>query len=140
VLTDATPNHVADDVESLRGGVLSSMGKSSRAAPPAPAALRGPGIQPTGDIPHGLAVVASPRLLAATRTTPEPAPAPRQATARAVDPRVERLAAQLRAGAELTGAGVAEQLGCSDRTGRRLLRQAERHAGTAKPEQERGTG
>lgn len=140
VLTDTAPTHVADDVQSLRGRVPSSTDESSRAAPPAPAALRGPGVQPNGDTPDGLAFVASPRLLAATHATPQASPAIRQAAAEPVDPRVERLAAQLRAGAALTGAGVAGQLGCSDRTGRRLLRQAERHAGTAKPEQERGTG
>ena len=38
-----------------------------------------------------------------------------------------RLAAQLHAGADLTGAEVAAQLGCSERTGRRLLRQAQDH-------------
>lgn len=60
-----------------------------------------------------------------------------------VNPRVARLAAQLHAGADLTGADVAEQLGCSERTGRRLLRQAQDHtAATASPpsERERGTG
>lgn len=137
VLTDTTPTYVADDVESLRGRVPSSTGKSSRTAPPARAALRGAGVQP-GDTPPGLAVVASSRLLAAARATPEASSAMRQPATEAVDPRVERLAAQLRDGAELTGAGVAGQLGCSDRTGRRLLRQAERHAGTARSE--RGTG
>ena len=65
-----------------------------------------------------------------------------------MDPRVARLAAQLRAGADLTGAEVAAQLGCSERTGRRLLRQAQDHTtpttrhGPARPPtaRERGTG
>jgi hypothetical protein len=43
---------------------------------------------------------------------------------------VERLVAQLRAGVALTGVTAAEQLGCSPRTGRRLLRQAEEHLGS----------
>lgn len=74
----------------------------------------GPGGHPA------LAVVAGP--------APRPRPAPGRASG--VDPRVEQLVAQLRAGMELTGAAVAEQLGCSERTGRRLLRQAaDQHAG-----------
>lgn len=43
VLTDTTPTHVADDVQSLRGRVPSSTDESSRAAPPAPAAPARPG-------------------------------------------------------------------------------------------------
>ena len=65
-----------------------------------------------------------------------------------MNPRVARLAAQLDAGGDLTGAEVAAQLGCSERTGRRLLRQAQDHtaqdriASTPAPERERerGTG
>jgi len=58
------------------------------------------------------------------------------------DTRVARVAAQLRAGVELTGATVAQQLGCSERTGRQLLRQAQdRTTPTADDEApERGTG
>ena len=54
-----------------------------------------------------------------------------------------RLAAQLHAGADLTGAEVAAQLGCSERTGRRLLRQAQDHTATTTVPatgRERGTG
>lgn len=46
----------------------------------------------------------------------------------------------LRAGDDLTGVSVAAQLGCSPRTGRRLLRQAEDHTSTPTPTRERGTG
>lgn len=41
-----------------------------------------------------------------------------------VPSRVSRLVALLRAGHQLTGPSVAEQLGCSERTGRRLLAEA----------------
>lgn len=112
--------------------------ESSRAGQVAAGALPGPGVHPT------LAVVP-------TRVLPLEAPhSPRPATAGAatagrssgVDPRVARLEAQLSAGVQLTGATAAEQLGCSERTGRRLLRQAQdRTTPTAVDiEQERGAG
>lgn len=83
------------------------------------AALIGPGTHPA---------------LAVVPTRPQPRP-----RAGAEDPRVERLSVQLRAGAELTGSAVAEQLGCSERTGRRLLRQAAGHDEAA-DQRQRGTG
>jgi len=111
---------------------------SSRAGQAA-GALTGPGVH------HGLAVVPTPRVL--------PPEAPRAGAGSGsaaagrgsgVDPRVARLAAQLHAGADLTGAEVAAQLGCSERTGRRLLRQAQDHTAqntaVASPVRERGTG
>jgi hypothetical protein len=88
--------------------------ESSRAGQVAPA-LAGPGGHPA---------------LAVVQAAPACRPAPVRGSG--ADPRVERLGAQLRAGAELTGALVAAQLGCSERTGRRLLRQAaDQHAGHA---------
>ena len=119
---DATPRRPPLAVESSRAGEVAA------------GALTGPGVH------HGLAVVPTPRVL--------PPEAPRAAAAAGsaaggrgsgVDPRVARLAAQLHAGADLTGAEVAAQLGCSERTGRRLLRQAQDHAPAA-PGRERGTG
>jgi hypothetical protein len=120
--------------------------ESSRAGQVTAHALTGPGVHGGQGAHHGLAVV--PAVV--------PAPArPAAGTAAAagrgsggVTPRVARLAAQLHAGADLTGAEVAEQLGCSERTGRRLLRQAQDHtagghaAAAAAPgsEPERGTG
>lgn len=65
----------------------------------------------------------------ALAVVPAPTPRPGPGRGSGVDPRVEQLVAQLRTGAELTGVAVAEQLGCSERTGRRLLRQAaDQHA------------
>jgi hypothetical protein len=94
--------------------------ESSRSAQAHGAALSGPGAH------HGLAVVPTPRPLPATHAAAARTSAPaRPREGQGTDPRVERLAVQLRAGADLTGASVAEQLGCSARTGRRLLRQAE---------------
>ena len=103
-----------------------------RAATPAPqtaqedrpTAVSGPGAH------HGLTVVPSPpdRPTPGGRGGPSPAASDRPDTKGAdevADPRVQRLVAQLRGGAQLTGAAVARQLGCSPRTGRRLLRQAE---------------
>ncbi|MGE0170945.1 hypothetical protein [Nocardioides sp.] len=85
---------------------------------PTPAAVVGALAGPGGHHP-ALAVVPAPR----------PRPRPGSGRGSGVDPRVEQLVVQLRRGAELTGAAVAEQLGCSERTGRRLLRQAvDRHA------------
>jgi len=86
-----------------------------------PAALTGPGTHPP------LAVVPNPRPRPSARTATE-------------DPRVGRLVVQLRAGEELTGTAVAEQLGCSERTGRRLLRQAADHDLDLKAAEQRGTG
>lgn len=99
-------------------------------------ALSGPGVHP------GLAMVPPPRALPAPAPTPTPPAAGPSPEDVATDPRVERLAAQLRAGTNLTGASVAEQLGCSPRTGRRLLRQAEDQVDDAEATQpwERGTG
>jgi hypothetical protein len=122
----AAPVTTAAVVESSRAGQVAQ-------------ALTGPGIH------HGLAAVP-----AAVR----PARAPAAATVSAgrgsggVDARVAQLAAQLHAGADLTGAQVAEQLGCSERTGRRLLRQAQDHpaqdhpapAAGGEPGERRGTG
>lgn len=113
---------------------------------PPPAQLPAPGLGGPG-AHHGLSVVPAP---ARTLTPHSPAHA-RTATGRApsararregTDPRVQRLVVQLRDGAELTGVDVAEQLGCSPRTGRRLLRQAEEHAAAtaATSARERGTG
>ena len=131
--------------------------ESSRAAQEPVAALSGPGVHP---VHHGLAVVPTPRdLTAAAPQDGGGGSSPPGRPADSSDRRVERLVAQLRAGAELTGATAAEQLGCSPRTGRRLLRQAEEHlatttsatstaaamsGGTAveagRPARERGTG
>ena len=95
--------------------------ESSRAAQAATQALSGPGVH------HGLSVVPASRELPARAASVEsPAPA-EHAEQEETDPRVQQLAQQLRDGADLTGASVAEQLGCSPRTGRRLLRQAEDH-------------
>lgn len=97
---------------------------------------------------HGLSVVPAPPALPVggsgdARTAVGQAPADRGGQEE-VDPRVEQLAAQLHDGADLTGASVAEQLGCSPRTGRRLLRLAEEHAGSSptpsRSARERGTG
>lgn len=103
--------------------------ESSRAAQVPTPALGGPGVH------HGLSVVPAPRVM--------PAQAPADGAGQEeIDPRVQQLAVQLRDGADLTGASVAEQLGCSPRTGRRLLRLAEEHAGStpARSARERGTG
>ncbi|MDN5916861.1 MAG: hypothetical protein L0I76_17435 [Pseudonocardia sp.] len=114
--------------------------------------LTGPGSH------HGLAVVRAAPLL-----PPEapwgllPAEAPLPGRNRAADPstsaaecvvedvedvedgRVARAVAQLRAGCSLTGADVAEREGCSDRTGRRVLQQAQQHLDAA-PAPARVTG
>jgi hypothetical protein len=107
--------------------------ESSRAAQPHhTAALTGPGAH------HSLAVVPAPRELPVHALVGDRSPAarPEQET----DPRVERLATQLRGGAHLTGASVAKQLGCSPRTGRRLLRQAEDHVASTTSARKSGTG
>ncbi|MHA6631873.1 hypothetical protein ACU61A_41125 [Pseudonocardia sichuanensis] len=106
--------------------------ESSQAAQASTVALSGPGVH------YGLTVVPAPRELSARAST-SAQPVDERA-GEETDPRVERLASQLRDGAELTGASVAEQLGCSPRTGRRLLRQAEDRVASTTPEQERGTG
>ena len=107
--------------------------ESSRAGQVTAQALTGPGVH------HGLAVVPT-----AIPTAVRPAGGPVSAgRGSGVDPRVARLAAQLHTGADLTGADVATQLGCSERTGRRLLRQAQDHPATTAaptPRRERGTG
>jgi hypothetical protein len=106
--------------------------ESSRAGQVTAQALTGPGVH------HGLAVVPS-----AVRPAVPGAGARPAARGSGVDPRVARLAAQLHAGADLTGAEVAAQLGCSERTGRRLLRQAQDHTATTTVPatgRERGTG
>lgn len=100
--------------------------------------LTGPGAH------HGLAVVrAAPLLPAEAPRSLLPAEAPTDPDAEAVqdvtDDRVARAVAQLRAGRSLTGAEVAEREGCSDRTGRRLLQQAQQHVDTA-PDPARVTG
>lgn len=113
--------------------VAATVTESSRAAQ-APPALGGPGVH------HGLSVVPAPRVL------PAPPAADARGTVRSeeTDPRVRQLAALLRNGADLTGATVAEELGCSPRTGRRLLRLAEEHltgsGRSAPPGSVRGTG
>ncbi|MGD9697287.1 MAG: hypothetical protein AB7V42_16695 [Thermoleophilia bacterium] len=90
--------------------------ESSRAGQVATEALTGPGSHHDGH--HGLAVVP-------TQPDTDPAAAGRRAQqVHRTDRRVEQVAAQLRRGTDLTGAAVAAQLGCSERTGRRLLRQA----------------
>ena len=93
--------------------------ESARAGQVATEALTGPGVH------HGLAVVP---------TYPAGRPQPAEGT----DPRVEQVAVQLRRGADLTGAAVAAQLGCSARTGRRLLHAAAVAADQPRPQS--GTG
>ena len=123
---DATATHPAPVIESSQAGQVTAQ------------ALTGPGVH------HGLAVVPT-TVPAAVRPAAGPVLAGRGS---GVDPRVAQLAAQLHTGADLTGAGVAAQLGCSERTGRRLLRQAQDRtvqdptAATAAPmpARERGTG
>ena len=105
----------------------------SRAGQVATQALTGPGVHPG---------------LAAVPARPDSGPragTPRGGPVDGSDRRVEQVAAQLRRGTELTGAAVAAQLGCSERTGRRLLRQAMDHttteaAATTAAGRERGTG
>lgn len=100
--------------------------ESSR-APQVPAqALGGPGVQ-QGLPMVGLSVVPAPPRQLPARAGATAGTAPVDRAEQETDPRVQQLAAQLRDGADLTGASVAEQLGCSPRTGRRLLRQAEEH-------------
>lgn len=106
--------------------------ESSQAAQAPTAALSGPGVH------HGLTVVPAPRELP-TRTSTS-AQLVDQRADEDIDPRVAQLASQLRDGADLTGVSVAKQLGCSPRTGRRLLRQAEDHVASMPPDRERGTG
>ncbi len=87
----------------------------------APAAA--PAIEPAraGQVPtEALTGLGVHHGLAAVPTHPGGRPQPAEGT----DPRVEQVAAQLRRGADLTGADVAAQLGCSPRTGRRLLQAA----------------
>lgn len=101
------------------------------------APLTGPGIHP------GLTVVRAQTLPAEARRSLLPAEVPGPpATSTTTengetaegegltDDRVARVVAQLRAGGALTGAAVAEQEACSERTGRRLLRQAQQHLAT----------
>lgn len=64
---------------------------------------------------------------------PPPRPAPEPERSDAQDARVLQLAERLDAGAELTGQTAGELLGCSARTGRRLLREAEAIHGHATP-------
>ncbi len=99
--------------------------ESSRAAHEPAAALSSPGVHP---VHHGLAVVPAP--VESATGAPQAGAADGSSDGRPrirADRRVERLVAHLRAGVELTGARVAAELGCSSRTGRRLLRQAEEH-------------
>jgi hypothetical protein len=112
--------------------------ESSRAAQAPTAALSGPGVH------LGLAVVPARRELSVPVPTSSRSSGARPRDVTGTDPRVERLAAQLRAGVELTGVSAAEHLGCSPRTGRRLLRQAEEHLSStrtpARAGEEHGTG
>ena len=112
--------------------------ESSRAAQAPTAALSGPGVH------LGLAVVPARRELSVPAPTSSRSSGARPRDVTGTDPRVERLAAQLRAGVELTGVSAAEHLGCSPRTGRRLLRQAEEHLSStrtpARAGEEHGTG
>lgn len=112
--------------------------ESSRAAEAPSEALNGPGVH------YGLSVVPAPPELPTGSSGPDQTSDELHGD-EDTDPRVQQLAKQLRDGADLTGAAVAEQLGCSPRTGRRLLRQAETHvaAGLVEPiasERERETG
>lgn len=104
---------------------VSAGGEASRAGQVQAPTLTGPGVHPA------LAVV-GPRVL-----PPEAPRAPREGGA---DARVTRLEARLRAGEELTGATAAELVGCSPRTGRRLLRQAEDRIAARAADRDRGTG
>jgi hypothetical protein len=112
--------------------------ESSRAGQVTAQALTGPGVH------HGLAVVPT-TIPAAARPAGGAVPAGRGS---GVDPRVAQLAAQLHTGADLTGGDVAAQLGCSERTGRRLLRLAQDRTvqdptaamAAPTPARERGTG
>ncbi|MDN5918548.1 MAG: hypothetical protein L0I76_26195, partial [Pseudonocardia sp.] len=96
---------------------------------------------------HGLAVVRAapllppeaPRSLLPAEAPTDPAAETAEAVEDVTDDRVARAVAQLRAGLSLTGAEVAEREGCSDRTGRRLLQQAQQHVDTA-PDPARVTG
>ena len=111
--------------------------ESSRAAQAPTEALSGPGVH------HGMSVVPAPRELPIRTSVPDQTSDERDG-AEDTDPRVQQLAEQLRDGADLTGATVAEQLGCSPRTGRRLLRQAEDYVAaldeSMASERERETG
>jgi hypothetical protein len=104
---------------------VSAGGEASRAGQVQAPTLTGPGVHPP------LAVV-GPRVL-----PPEAPRAPREGGA---DARVARLEARLQAGEELTGATAAELVGCSPRTGRRLLRQAEDRIAARAADRDRGTG
>lgn len=104
---------------------VSAGGDTSRAGQVQAPTLTGPGVHPP------LAVV-GPRVL--------PPEAPRATRAGGADARVARLEARLRAGEELTGATAAELVGCSPRTGRRLLRQAEDRIAARAADRDRGTG
>lgn len=104
---------------------VSAGGEASRAGQVQAPTLTGPGVHPA------LAVV-GPRVL-----PPEAPRAPREGGA---DARVARLEARLRAGEELTGATAAELVGCSPRTGRRLLRQAEDRIAARAADRDRGAG
>ena len=104
---------------------VSAGGETSRAGQVKAPTLTGPGVHPA------LAVV-GPRVL--------PPEAPRAPIEGGADARVARLEARLRAGEELTGATAAELVGCSPRTGRRLLRQAEDRISARAADRDRGTG
>lgn len=104
---------------------VSAGSEASRAGQVQAPTLTGPGVHPP------LAVV-GPRVL-----PPEAHRVPREGGA---DARVARLEARLRAGEELTGATAAELVGCSPRTGRRLLRQAEDRISARAADRDRGTG
>lgn len=124
--------------------------ESSRAGQESPAALSGPGVHPALAVvaaPLGPTIVMPPARGAAIGSSDG------RAQVGSTDRRVERLVTQLRAGVELTGTSVAEHLGCSPRTGRRLLRQAEERLAVAaaptpgvdggqsvRPAPQRGTG
>lgn len=104
---------------------VSAGGEASRAGQVQAPPLTGPGVHPP------LAVV-GPRVL--------PPEAPRSPREGGTDGRVARLEDRLRAGEELTGATAAELVGCSARTGRRLLRQAEDRIAARAADRDRGTG
>ena len=118
---EAAATDTAEQVRSPRKAAAASL----TAQQARPVALSSPGAH------QGLTVVPSPPdrtthggRAPAAGSRPDTTGAPTRADAVA-DPRVQRLVAQLHGGAQLTGADVGRQLGCSPRTGRRLLRQAE---------------
>lgn len=105
-----------------------AMGTTSWTGRRPAAALAGP------DVPADLVVVSARRpatTLAAGEQHGDDATDRTVGTRQNPDSRVARLAARLHAGQQLTGADAAQLLGCSERTGRRLLRQALDQYGTA---------